>query len=126
MDLFKNSRELLSKTSKPQQNHRQVCRTREESILLEKPGIGKAVINKKPTGVNWGVQNIVASHWLGCNGLSLAGILLGEKESPSSSSWDSNTVSAEVHPFLLDLQLATSGSVRALPASLSAPFKMKF
>lgn len=125
MDLFKNSRELLSKTSHSKTIGKSAEQKRGKHSF-RKLGIGKAVINKKPTGVNWGVQNIVASHWLGCNGLSLAEILLGEKESPSSSSWDSNTVSAEVHPFLLDLQLATSGSVRALPASLSAPFKMKF
>ena len=41
--------------------------------------LGKAIINKKSIGVNR-VQSIVVLHWLGCDCLSLAGLLPGEEE----------------------------------------------
>ena len=111
---FRNSRERPSGLSKAQENRGQVSRTQNRNAALwRKGGIGKAAANNEPFAVNWGVLSTVAFHWLSCDSLSLAGLLLGRKKPTPSAG------RGRQHPLASwDLHLTKSQGRRASPASL--------
>lgn len=77
-------------------NQRRVYPTKERSTFFYKGRgeIENAVINKSRRRNSESAQSAVASHWLSGDGLSLAGLLLGEEKTLPSSCSDNEVASA--------------------------------